>query len=152
MPRSGIPRLVVSLLVGSLFIVACASPAVEIECPPHVGRDFGDINPFPDLASGTHYGIVALLFGWGSPWALPWLANVLLVIGWILLLLKKNAAALGFGIAMALFGFTTLAYLFVHLDSYHLTRLLVGYYLWQAGLIVFALGALFAWRLEPREK
>ena len=155
MPLSAVPRLVVSLLVGALFIAACEFPAVEIVCPPRdpqAARDFGDINPFPDLASGTHYGIVALMFGWGSPWVLPWFANVLLFIAWILLLFKRNGKALGFGIAATVVGFTTVAYLFVQSGGHQLTQLLVGYYLWQASLIVFALGALIARRWDRREK
>lgn len=121
-----LPRLAVSLVVASLFVAACASPAVDYK-PPQT-RDFGDITPY-----GVYHGIGALLFG-GAAAPLPWSANLLLLSGWVLLLIRMNAAALGVGAAAAVLGLTA------WLDGQF--ELLLGYYLWQSSLIALALGAL----------
>ncbi len=81
-------------------------------------------------------GVETLLVGWRTPLIIPWSANFLLLIGWILLLCKKNTAALRFGVAAVLAGLSTWAF------SYEWKQLLLGYYLWQASMVVFALGAL----------
>src|SRR5262249_10235393 len=103
----------------------------------------------PD-AQGPEYieaqGVEVLLAGWPPPRIIPWSANLLLLGGWILLLCRKNAVALGFGIAAAWAGLSTWALLPER------TQLLVGSYLWQASLIVFALGALAIWFWEPRKE
>ena len=103
----------------------------------------------PD-AQGPKYeevlGVDILLTGWRPPLTVPWSANLLLLGGWILLLCRKNAVALGFGIAAAWAGLSTWALLPER------TQLLVGSYLWQASLIVFALGALAIWFWEPRNE
>src|SRR5262245_61533824 len=96
--RSGSSRigshLAVSLIVGSLYVAACASPAIDWGAP----RDYGDIQLF----GRVHYGIVALVMGWVEP--LPWSANLLLVAGWILLLLKQDTVASVVGIVAVLAG------------------------------------------------
>src|SRR4029079_5356037 len=102
-------------------------------------RDFGDITPY-----GLVWGIVALLLGWSPPQTIAWSANPLLVAGGILLLFKRNAAAVGLGIAAALAGLSTWALVNEQM------QLLVGYYLWQGSLITFALVALAVWWWESR--
>jgi hypothetical protein len=69
--RSFVSRLVVAVIVGSLYIAACASPAIDWEAP----RDYGDIQLF----GRVHYGIMTLLLGWVEP--IPWSANPLLLVG-----------------------------------------------------------------------
>jgi hypothetical protein len=135
-------RLIVSLVVGSLYVAGCASPAIEfVPAPPAPDsrpRDFGMIDiPRVRLEIGAHFGFVALVAGWQLPWTAPWSANVFLLAGWILLLLEKQRAAAALGAAAVLAGFST----WMVEDA----RLLVGYYLWQASLIAFALGALALW-------
>ena len=106
----------------------------------------------PD-AQGPKYeevlGVDILLTGWRPPLTVPWSANLLLLGGWILLLCRKNAVAVCFGIAAALVGLAGLS-------TWELLpereQLLVGSYLWQASLIVFALGALAIWFWEPRNE
>ncbi len=144
----------VSLVVGLLYVAAYACPAVKEK-----NRGLEVINGLlvslggkPD-AQGPEYieaqGVEVLLAGWRSPLIIPWSANLLLLSGWILLLCRKNALALGFGIAAALAGL-------VGLNTWALLpereQLLVGSYLWQASLIVFALGALAIWFWEPRNE
>jgi hypothetical protein len=66
----------------------------------------------PD-AQGPKYeevlGVDILLTGWRPPLTVPWSANLLLLGGWILLLCRKNAVAVGFGIAAALVGLAGLS-------------------------------------------
>jgi hypothetical protein len=119
----------VSLVVAVLYGAACLSPAIDYKPPEN--RDFGDITPY-----GVVSGFTTLLLGWFPPYVIPWAANLLLLVGWILLMYKKTTAALGFGVAAALLGLTTWAVLDDQM------QVLVGYYLWQASLIAFALGAL----------
>jgi len=148
---SFLSRSMVSLVVGLLYVAACACPAVKVK-----NRGLELINLLlvslggkPD-AQGPEYvevlGVEILLAGWRPPLTIPWSANLLLLGGWILLLCRKNAVALGFGIAAAWAGLSTWALLPER------TQLLVGSYLWQASLIVFALGALAIWFWEPRNE
>ena len=133
-------RLAVTVVVGSLYVAACASPAIYYRPPQN--RDFGDITPY-----GVVLGIVTLLVGGMTPKLfIPWSANLLLVVGWILLWLRKTAVGLGFGIAATLAGLSTWALVDEQM------QLLRGYYLWQASLVVFALGALGIWLWEPRNE
>src|SRR5262245_29068851 len=96
-------RLAVTVAVGSLYVAACASPAIDYK-PPQA-RDFGDITPY-----GVVLGVVALLLGWVPPLTIPWSANLLLPAGWILLLCRRSTAGLGLGIAAALAGLSTWAF------------------------------------------
>jgi hypothetical protein len=145
-------RLALALLVGSLYVAACACPAVEftvVDVPR--AHDFGEIDVFPHLGLGPHTGLAALLCGWAGAWAFPWFANVFLLAGLILLLVRRNALALGFGTAAALLGFSTWPlFRCFQPDPNESSRLLVGAYLWQASLIVFASGALVVWLRERR--
>jgi hypothetical protein len=134
-----------------LYVAACACPAVKeknrgLEL---INRLLVSLGGKPD-AQGPEYteaqGVEVLLAGWPPPRIIPWSANLLLLGGWILLLCRKNAVALGFGIAAAWAGLCIWALLPER------TQLLVGSYLWQASLIVFALGALAIWFWEPRKE
>jgi hypothetical protein len=62
----------------------------------------------------------------------------MLLIAWVLLLAGLDTAAAVLGIAVALLGLTTWA--LVRPEHWH--GLLIGYYLWQGSLTLFALGAL----------
>jgi hypothetical protein len=141
-----LPRIAVSLVVGTLYIAACATPAVEFVEMPRA-HDFGEINIIPDQEVGTHLGITALIFGSKEPWILPWSANVFLFVAWILLLLKKNKLAVGFGAAAALVAFSVWVF---SMDDrfYHLNRLMIGYYFWHASMIALALGAAAIWLIQ----
>jgi hypothetical protein len=147
-------RSMVSLVVGLLYVAACACPAVKYKDPGLVliNALLVSVGGKPD-AQGPEYdevlGVEILLAGWRGwrpPLIIPWSANLLLLSGWILLLCRKNAVALGFGIAAALAGLSTWALLPERV------QLLVGSYLWQTSLIVFALGALAIWFWEPRNE
>jgi hypothetical protein len=151
---SFLSRSTVSLVVGLLYVAACACPAVKVKS---LGLELINgllvsLGGKPDV-QGPEYeevlGVEILLTGWRSPLIIPWSANLLLLSGWILLLCRKNALALGFGIAAALAGLAGL-------NTWALLpereQLLVGSYLWQASLIVFALGALAIWFWEPRNE
>ena len=147
-------RSMVSLVVGLLYVAACACPAMKVK---NLGLEL--INALlvplggkPD-AQGPEYeevlGVEILLAGWRPPLTVPWSANLLLLGGWILLLCRKNAVAGGFGIAAALAGLAGLS-IWELLPEWE--QWLVGSYLWQASLIVFALGALAIWFWEPRNE
>ena len=151
---SFLSRSMVSLVVGLLYVAACACPAVKEK-----NRGLQLINGLlvslggkPD-AQGPEYeevlGVEILLAGWRPPLTVPWSANLLLLGGWILLLGRKNAVALGFGIAAALVGLAGLS-TWEHLPER--AQLLVGSYLWLASLIAFALSALAIWFWEPRKE
>jgi hypothetical protein len=114
--------VVVLLVIGSLYVAACACPAFEGDIP-------GPMGPSHRVVSGAF----ALGNGWIPPWTLPWSGNIFLLAGLILLLCDKDHLALGFGIAAALAGLTTWAFF---------QTLLVGYYLWQASLLALPLAAL----------
>jgi hypothetical protein len=151
---SFLSRSMVSLVVGLLYVAACACPAVKVK---NLGLELVNallvsVGGKPD-AQGPEYieaqGVEILLAGWRPPLTIPWSANLLLLGGWILLLCRKNAVALGFGIAAALAGLAGLS-IWELLPEWE--QWLVGSYLWQASLIVFALGALAIWFWEPRNE
>src|SRR5215831_9911797 len=148
---SFLSRSMVSLVVGLLYVAACACPAVKEK-----NRGLELINGLlvslggkPD-AQGPEYieaqGVEVLLAGWPPPRVIPWSANILLLVGWMLLLCKKNTGGLCLGIAAVLAGLSTGALLPEQ------TQLLVGSYLWLASLIAFALSALAIWFCEPRRE
>ena len=95
-----------TLAIAALYIAACVAPAIEF-APEAPSRDVGDLRFLPDYEGGPHSGIEALAFGWMPPWTAPWLANIALFIGWILLIRQKNRAAIYCGVAGVLFGLST---------------------------------------------
>ena len=138
---SFLSRLMVSLVVGLLYVAACACPAVKVENPgpPIIVNLLVSLGAKLDVQGPEDaelLGVETLLEGWHRPLIIPWSANILLLIGWILLLCKKNTAALSFGAGAVLAGLSTWAFSDVW------KQLLLGYYLWQASLVTFALGAL----------
>jgi hypothetical protein len=111
-------RLILLVIVASLYIAACASPA----CTWQPGSKIN--------------GWFILELGWvPGPWTIPWFANILLVIGSILLLCNKHGTASCLAVAGALLGLTTLVAWDVWYDS-------PGCYLWQASLIIFSVGTI----------
>lgn len=117
-----------SVVVWWLYAAALYLPAVQVDEGGHACTS---------LRLGTQRGIAALLIGWLGEGFIPWLANPLLLVGWVLLLCGRYRAALGFGVAAAAAGATTLG--FWGAGTYK--GLLDGYFYWQASLVVFALSA-----------
>lgn len=115
-----------------LYLPACACPAVYVD-------DGGQA--CTAIRLGTVNGLSALLMGWLPPWTIPWSANPLLLVGAILLLCRRAKAATYFGGAAATMGAVTWVYSWLGAWK----GLEVGYFLWQASLIVFAVGAAATW-------
>jgi hypothetical protein len=126
-PTSALLRGLLSVAVWSLYAVALFAPALKVRLLDTEG----------DLP-----GWEALVFGWMPGTCIPWSANLLLLVGWIALLCGRYRSALWLGIAAALAGFTTLGLgVLVGWET-----LLVGYFVWQASLLLFALGSWTLWR------
>jgi hypothetical protein len=119
--------------VWALYAVAFFAPAIKADEGGYACSA---------IRLGTLPGWETLLFGWVPPLCIPWSANLLLLVGWILLLCKRYRAALWLGVVAALAGLTTL-WLSVE-EGWE--KLLAGYFVWQASLFLFALGALALWR------
>ena len=132
-------RLAVSLVVWALYLAACVAPAVDIS---YEGTNHMALFRPQDVP-----GFIALLVGWEKPRTLPWSANLFFVAGWICLCRKNAVAALILGIAAALLGLTS--WIFIP-EPYN--NLLVGYYLWQLSLVLFALGSFLIWHRTEIEK
>jgi hypothetical protein len=119
-------KTLVSLVIWALYFVACVLPVAD---------------------SRSEYGLVtgfgALVWGWIPPRTIPWSANILLLVGWVLLLWGKDIAALVLGIAAVGLGLSTWLFL---------ERLFPGYYLWQASLLALPLGACAIMRLKQLQK
>lgn len=82
---------------------------------------------------GSPQGMIALFPGWIPPYSIPWSANLLLLAGWLLLLFGRFRTAACLGSLGAIVALTTW--------NFDFPQLLAGYYLWQASLLAFALGA-----------
>jgi hypothetical protein len=99
-------------------------------------------------AANYHVGVVpgflALALGWIPPSTVPWSANILVLIGWVFFWRRKLTAALWFGVAAALLAFTA-----PWLSDASMGKLLIGFYLWEVSLIIFALGTFALRRIEP---
>jgi hypothetical protein len=140
-----VPEHKVIGLVCLLFLLACWLPCID--CGPEVpSSDPG----FPDFTAGWHFGWVILLVGWnGGNHGVPWSANVFLALGLLCLWLRQPRAAALLGTVASVLGLTTWA-----LNSFsrpHDYHMLVGYYFWQASLLVSAAGALWASRRSVQE-
>jgi hypothetical protein len=110
-----------------LYVAACLTPVARIDD----GIPTSDL----DFKDGSPIGLVVLLFGWtGGNNGLPWSANVVLALGMLFLLLGRLRLAAVAGAVASLLGLTTWWVL-------RYSPLLVGYYLWQASLLLLAVGA-----------
>ena len=134
MHSTGPTRAIISLAALTLYISACALPAVYFDEGGHACTA---------IRLGSPTGFVALLLGWIPPGTVPWSANLLLLVGLIAFWRRSDSWAAGLGGLAAALALTTA--LFV-------PRVLLGYYLWQGALIVFTTGAaLLALRNRRRE-
>jgi hypothetical protein len=123
-----------------LFLLACFLPCID--CGPEVpSSDPG----FPDFTAGRHLGLTILLFGWGGGnHGVPWSANVFLALGLLCLWVRRPRAGALLGLIASSLGLTTwLLNLFSRPNDYHV---MVGYYFWQASMLVLAAGGLWAGR------
>jgi hypothetical protein len=134
-----IPPWAVSALVLCLYILACCTPAAMLPNFYRGGRP---------LIVERILGFGLLALGWlPSPMILPWLANAFLLVGLILLWRGRFKSALISGCLAAILGFTTWFFIDPGQDAACLHDVMIGYFLWQASLLVFALGTgLIAWQ------
>ena len=124
--------LTVSVVVWSLYLIACF-------CPVYI-----ELGWSPDGLGSPSRSVVGwqlLLYGWlflflYLPFCIPWAANLLLLQGWIFYLRGRAHAAAVFGGLAAAVGLAT----FTMLRSEG-QELLMGYYLWQTSLLVFAVAS-----------
>ncbi len=121
--------LLVLACVLCLYVSACCERAIKVDEGRHGCMSF---------RVGTLVGVGALLLGWMPPFCIPWSANVLLLAGVIALLLERYKMAIILSWAAVLAGLTTPV--FWLLGGFE--ELLVGYYRWQASLLLFAVGVL----------
>ena len=127
---SALSRLVVTFLALPLYVMACCSPAMMARTISVNGR----AAPIEMLSGWTVLG-----FGWLPPYTLAWSANILLLVALVLLWVGWTRASLIWSSLAVLLSLTT--WLFFALGS--ISELLGGYFLWQASLLVVAIGALF---------
>jgi hypothetical protein len=109
-----------------LYGLACLVPAVYLD---EGGPPTSDL----DFRIGSPIGLAVLCLGWMFWWSVPWSANLLLLLGVSGLARRRFRLACVLGVLGAV----------VALSSWFCVenRLLVGYYLWQASFLVFAVGA-----------
>jgi hypothetical protein len=123
-----------NFFASMLYLLACFLPCID------GGPDTQSGDPgFLDFEAGWHFGLLILLFGWG--WGknlVPWSANLLLVLGLICLGRKRFRAAFWLGILASILGLTTW--------SLRRHTPMIGYYVWQASLLMMAISAAFATR------
>lgn len=129
-------RVLWSVAVWSLYGLALITPAIKVDKGGHACTA---------ISLGTLPGLGALLLGWIPPLCIPWSANLLLLVGWVVLLCGRYRTALLLGVAASLAGLTTLGYW----ATMQWENLLIGYYLWQASLLLLALGA---WNLSRNKE
>src|SRR3954451_20141688 len=96
-PPSALYRGLLSVGVWSLYAVALVIPAIKADEGGHACTA---------IRLGTLPGWETLLFGWVPPLCIPWSANPLLVVGWVLLLCRRFRAAWWVGFTAALAGLT----------------------------------------------
>lgn len=126
-------------LVAGLFDAACVCPAVRVG-----GCGFSLLGDWQEV----HTGLTAALFGWFSPFILPWLANPVLLAGGLMFLQGKHrrAATLG-GVAFAL-GLTPWVFMVepneILPPATGLSGLFVGYYLWLSSMAALVIGSVVA--------
>jgi hypothetical protein len=135
-PNGSFVSFLVPVAVSLLYLLACILPCVNCG-PEFYGSDPG----FPDFEGGWHFGLTILLFGWdrGNFW--PWSANVFLALGLICLWRKRLRTASWLGVLGSALGLT----------AWWVRRhntLMIGYYVWQASLLVLTVGAAVAFRKQ----
>lgn len=113
----------VLLVVGSLYVTACALPAF-------VTSGGGERFNF----GAAYSGLKCLMLGWLIPQ--HWIANIFLLMGLLLLGLGRPSAALAFGV-LAIFASASMMIVF------RPDGLSIGYYLWTSSMFFFAVGSLF---------
>jgi hypothetical protein len=118
-------RDLASVGVLGLFVAACALPAVRI-------------TPWGTDDTGVMRGAAALAGGWMAwPTAVPWLANPLLLAGWLCFWGRRDGAAVGLGWAAVAAGLTVP----LAVRPGYVEAVLPGCSLWLASLALFALAA-----------
>jgi hypothetical protein len=118
-----------------LYAVACA-------CPAYYEPGFSLDGP---AVGHPVSGWVVLAFGWllgllYPPTFILWSANFLLLGGWIAYGRGRFGRAAACGATAAVAGFAAFA-----MPRSEVERLLLGYYLWQASLVCFALVSAWRW-------
>jgi hypothetical protein len=115
------------LVVGSLYVIACASPALVLQ---GAGRGNGYL-----LSLGTHTysGLECLELGWLIPQ--HWTANIFLLVGMICLGTGRSRWALVLGI-LAVSASASMMIVVSEPDE-----LRSGYWLWAGSMCSFAVGS-----------
>jgi len=134
------PSFLVAVVVCLLNLLACFLPCIDC------GPGFQSSDPgFPDFEAGWNFGWQILLLGWGGGNnGVPWSANVFLALGLACLWKRWLRAAAWLGVLASLLGLTTW---WVR----RFNTLMVGYYIWQASLLVLAVGAALSVRKSKRK-
>jgi hypothetical protein len=129
-------RVIVVVLV--LYGAACLLPCID------GGPDTQSGDPgFPDFEAGWQFGLLILLFGWGGGNnGVPWSANVFWAAGVFCLAKGCYRLATTAGVIAAALGLTT--WWIRRYDT-----MMVGYYIWQASLLLLAVGAAWIARGSP---
>ncbi|MDG3006130.1 hypothetical protein [Paludisphaera mucosa] len=109
------PTRILTLIFLALYIGACVFPAI---CT-YDGEN-GPPNYF--------YGWTCLAFGWMPPWSFAWLANPIMLAGWLAYVFHRYRTARVLGLA-AFIAALGVWYFFQPKNLYS------GYFLWQASTV-----------------
>lgn len=116
-------RWIVSIAIWGLYGAALILPATLI------GADTNTLQ-------ADVIGYEALLHGWGWPGTIPALANVALLLGWILFLARKARFAAAAGVMAVALSLTAPA-----IYEVKFSELGAGYFLWLASCVALAVPA-----------
>ena len=122
--------LAVGVVIWSLYLAACS-------CSAYIQVDWDSSHPVVGWRVLAFGWVLALLY---PPACVPWSANFLLLGGWVAYLRGQARSAAICGVVAAVAGFTAFA-----MPRSEVPRLLVGYYLWQASLLIFAVASARRW-------
>jgi hypothetical protein len=118
-----------------LFGAACSCPAARVG---GYGALLGDWQE-------DYCGLTALFFGWLTLFLGPWLANPVLLVGWVALLRGQCGLAAALGLVASSLALTAWAVLVPPYDlvppSQGITGLYAGYYLWLGSMAALVIGA-----------